>query len=57
MITIITPMGGASLYEMSAEFSYPKLLNEVNKENTLRVFTRYLSLIGRRSTATFLATG
>lgn len=32
MITIITPMGGASLYEMSAEFSYPKLLNEVNKK-------------------------
>lgn len=32
MMTIITPLGGSALYEMSAEFSYPKILNEIDKK-------------------------
>ncbi len=32
MMTIITSLGGNSLYEMSPEFSYPKILNEIDKK-------------------------
>ncbi len=32
MMTIITSLGGDSLYEMSPEFSYPKILNEIDKK-------------------------
>jgi len=32
MITVITSLGGQSLYEMSSEFSYPKILNEINNK-------------------------
>lgn len=53
MMTIITSLAGNSLYEMSPEFSYPKILNEIEKktlfeysqeivaslqENTQRIF-------------------
>ncbi|CNB27458.1 SnoaL-like domain [Yersinia intermedia] len=32
MMNIITPMSGESLYETSADFSYPKLLTEINNK-------------------------
>ena len=32
MMTIITSLGGNTLYEMTPEFSYPKILNEIDKK-------------------------